>query len=1093
MVSETIKNQIDKILEKASTFNERITSYFAEKNSSGEIIENRLKNWQSKIADGDPGAFKKKCEFDGVDYNIVCHGFSDVSINNPEIFSDWIEILEHILTLYEKKPIEDIKKTYHQLLENTHSIPFAEFFIPFVTAAQTRLKKLIPVDSSLLKDTAYRDLDINLIKRLSYVSSPTLLLEFSYFRSEENNDIYNLFNVDTGKQKKNSKSLYYGFIEKMWQKGIAFFQEYPVLARLLCTITGCWIQSNYIFIKRLKTDIIDINHLFNNKKPVGYVTSIQAGCSDYHNQGQSVYILHFSSGMKLVYKPRGMGIEQGYYKLLQWFNKNISYPPFKILKILNMRDHGWMEYVEHKPCRTHEQVKNFFRRAGMTLCLIYALRGIDFHYENVIANGEHFVLIDLEMLAIPDENENLVDNYRKVKYVVYKPFIESVLKTGILPTREFSIHKDIVMSGLGGIDSKKKKIKSNIWININTDEMDLRYDLIEQEAQKNELFLGNKRINTGDYTREIIDGFEYLYIFIMENKTGIRHEDGPLSHIKGKNARIILRTTQAYATLLEESLNSKYLRDGISRSTIIDLVYKDFIQAPIKPRSWEILMEEAITLFNLDIPIINTYTDGRDISISNKTIKNYLAQSGYELVQERIEGFNKRDMENQIRYIKASFYTSIDNRDFRNRSWDFNKHVNQRISPTEKDLLNEIHNTAEEIKNNCILYREGITWLQVSSIDGEENYGFHPLESNLYDGYPGIAFFLSAYYKLSKRSEYKELALKAVRPLLEILQIDTDQTLIKKTGIGIALGIGSLIYAFTRIAVFLDEKFLLEEARHISERITGEIINSVKNFDIVSGAAGAILAILSLYSEVGDKPILNKAAACGYHLLRNRVTSETGYRAWFNLEPGDRENKLLTGFSHGAAGIAYALLKLYEKTGVDAFKQAAVEAVEYEKSVFNPHENNWPDYRLPLSNEKNKKTYYMESWCHGAPGIGLARLGTINILNNQDIQKDIRSALYVTSRKKLTGVDHICCGNFGRIETLLFAHQVMNEKKYYDEALSKTKWCLQRKSSMNRFFLLPGLPRGLQVYGMFHGISGIGYELLRILDSQTFPSLLLFE
>ncbi len=53
----------------------------------------------------------------------------------------------------------------------------------------------------------------------------------------------------------------------------------------------------------------------------------------------------------------------------------------------------------------------------------------------------------------------------------------------------------------------------------------------------------------------------------------------------------------------------------------------------------------------------------------------------------------------------------------------------------------------------------------------------------------------------------------------------------------------------------------------------------------------------------------------------------------------------LTGMSHGASGIAVALLELHAATGRSDFLEAARGAFAYEDSLFDPKLGNWPDLR----------------------------------------------------------------------------------------------------------------------------------------------------
>ena len=107
---------------------------------------------------------------------------------------------------------------------------------------------------------------------------------------------------------------------------------------------------------------------------------------------------------------------------------------------------------------------------------------------------------------------------------------------------------------------------------------------------------------------------------------------------------------------------------------------------------------------------------------------------------------------------------------------------------------------------------------------------------------------------------------------------------------------------------------------------------------------------------------------CGDHLLQKRSATDAGHCAW-RLPWTSRP---LTGFGHGAAGIACALARLGHATGERRFVDAACEGIAYECAVFSVEAGNWPDFR-GLPGETGP--VYMNAWCHGATGIGLGRLG----------------------------------------------------------------------------------------------------------------------
>jgi lantibiotic modifying enzyme len=165
---------------------------------------------------------------------------------------------------------------------------------------------------------------------------------------------------------------------------------------------------------------------------------------------------------------------------------------------------------------------------------------------------------------------------------------------------------------------------------------------------------------------------------------------------------------------------------------------------------------------------------------------------------------------------------------------------------------------------------------------------------------------------------------------------------------------------------------------------------------------------------VKDAPGLKLAIACGQHLLNHQTGSKYEPRAWKTWR--DRQ---LTGFSQGAAGIAYALLRLFAVTQDSQWLDAATDAIAYERTMFSGDAQNWMDLR-------SEPAKFQVNWANGAPGIGLARLGGLAVLDTEAIRQEIAIALATTQRSMVWGVDSLGWGNFGRIETLLVAAQTLN-------------------------------------------------------------------
>ena len=124
--------------------------------------------------------------------------------------------------------------------------------------------------------------------------------------------------------------------------------------------------------------------------------------------------------------------------------------------------------------------------------------------------------------------------------------------------------------------------------------------------------------------------------------------------------------------------------------------------------------------------------------------------------------------------------------------------------------------------------------------------------------------------------------------------------------------------------------------------------------------------------------------------------------------------------SHGAAGIAWALLQLAAATGDRRFREAAEAGLAYERSLYVAERRNWPDLRSG-SEEGDGSPNFLSTWCHGAPGIALARLDGLRHLDDGTVREEIAIALETTLREGFGRGHCQCHGDLGNLEPLLLA------------------------------------------------------------------------
>ena len=1096
---EVLEAYLGKLVERSSTILERLEIGFLPSipSKSNDIVRSKIERWCQIVTKGDLEKFQKRLAWDGLNLSTVRPAFGSVRLSDAQNFPLWVETFKAGIEASALISVETIEKgaaNEYPCLEPQNPIPFEEVFLPFIQVGRQKLISQTGDSYHCLTAVAHANLERNLLGSLARLYSHAMELKFSVFRAQMQSPLSRILGQ---LQNTHPKHHYQAFIKEMLKGGglLTFFQEYPVLARLVATVTDFWVDASKEFLQRLTSDWSTIEQTFQADTELGQIVSIQPSLSDPHNNRRSVIAVTFSSGLKLIYKPKDLGLEAAYFQLLTWLNQQGISLPFKLLKVLNRSTYGWVEFVEYLPCQDKEEVKRYYQRAGQLLCLLYILGANDCHNENLIACGEYPVVVDLETLMHPrfQEIAGLGEGAEALS-LAHQQLGDSVLRTGLLPRWEVRSdgREAYDVSGLGGVGEQETSYRLPKWENINTDNMSLGHESARIVPQANAPSLEGITLLANDYVEELVDGFEQMYQFFVAQREAFLATDGPLTALAHQQIRCVFRPTQVYALALQKSLQPQCLRDGADRSIELDVLSRALLWSDSKHPFWPLLKAELQALEQMDIPYFTAYSDSDALSVSSdETIEQCFAQPSYNQVIARLQRLGDLYLAQQIAIIRSSLYSMVASEPNQAPLAQNIELKLDAVSPLTQDVMvQQAVAIAQDLQQRAIRAADGsATWIGLEFFPHAKRFQLQPIGYNLYDGSCGIALFLAAVTKVTDDSRFRDLSLGALQPLRKILQhldSESEQKITKLIGIGGAVGLGSIVYALVQISQFLDEPTLFEDAKRAASLISPAAIAADQLFDIMAGAAGAILGLLVLHEVTADPAVLEQAATCGHHLLNHRITSDTGFRTWVTPD-----EKPLTGFSHGAAGIAYALLRLYETTQEAAFLAAAQEAIAYERSVFSPTAGNWPDLRSLIN--KNNQPSFMTTWCHGATGIGLARLGSLAILDTPEIRQEIAIALNTTLKFGLQDIDHPCCGNCGRIELLLVAAQKLSRPELREIAQKQAASVVARAKQAGAFHLFPNLPKDVYNPVFFQGTAGIGYELLRLAYPNILPSVLLWD
>ncbi|MEA2338173.1 MAG: lantibiotic biosynthesis protein, partial [Thermoanaerobaculia bacterium] len=358
---------------------------------------------------------------------------------------------------------------------------------------------------------------------------------------------------------------------------------------------------------------------------------------------------------------------------------------------------------------------------------------------------------------------------------------------------------------------------------------------------------------------------------------------------------------------------------------------------------------------------------------------------------------------------------------------------------------------------------------------------------DLYSGTSGIALFLARLHSVRPDDVIVQTARGAIKQALSIAE-ETQPSLrhaLYSGWIGMALSL-------LDCAELLHEPSLKQEALRLIDGALGHEIDPM-SLDIISGAAGAIVGLCATDRRMGGDRYLAEARRFGEHLLTHAHRDGEAW-SWTTMAPlGPEEQRDLTGYSHGTAGIAVALLELHARTNDERFREGALGAFAYERRHYSAENQNWPDFRS-FASPNPQQTGYSIAWCHGAPGIGLSRLRAFQLTHDETYRNEAEAAIGGTYRSLsiASGGDgySLCHGMGGNAELFIAATDTFGDERYRAVAEMVGDRGIQA-IHLNRNPWPCGVNSGGETPNLMLGTAGIGYFYLRLFDSAAVPSVLL--
>jgi lantibiotic modifying enzyme len=321
--------------------------------------------------------------------------------------------------------------------------------------------------------------------------------------------------------------------------------------------------------------------------------------------------VRFASGLRVVYKPRSLGLEAAFGELVEWWNEPAGGLELFAPRVVDRGRYGWMAFVAHEACPDGDAAGRHYERAGALIALAGLLDATDLHCGNVIAHGEHPVLADLETLLQPrwpGEERSLLD-------------------TGLVPCWiRGPDGGSYDVSGFGAIAAQRFAGAP----------VPLRENVVRLGGQ-----LGGEIVSPAAFAERLLTGFRHAATLLCSRRADLAAADGPLRAFRRQQVRVMLRHSEIYRAALDTP----------------DALGPDSLLRPVRePRLLEaIAAAEHEALGGGDIPRFVAATDSADwMPHPTLTVRGCFTTSSYAALMARARRLEPALFEEQARLLTTA-------------------------------------------------------------------------------------------------------------------------------------------------------------------------------------------------------------------------------------------------------------------------------------------------------------------------------------------------------------------------------------------------------------------------------------------------------
>jgi len=654
---------------------------------------------------------------------------------------------------------------------------------------------------------------------------------------------------------------------------------YPVLARLLGQASTFQADATAELLTRFAADRPRlVAELLDGVDP-GRLTAIRTGLGDTHRHGRAVAVLTFADGRRIVYKPRDLAAHARFRAAVDWFTTREPDIELRTAAVVRGDGYGWVEFVPARPLPDAAAADRFYRRQGALLALLHTFHAADMHFENVIACGDHPVLVDVETLFHPSlaVAADAVDPAARV-------LADSVRRTGLLPTVVVTEHGAEDVSGLGA------GTVTEVVADWTPDERGGLRPVSRQVTRGggNLPTVDGVGIDVTGHEKALLSGFRQGYDALLRHRAELTEL---LACCAEDEVRVAVRNSRGYASMLVESTRPELLRDALVRDRALDVLWLESAQHPLR---WQACRHELADLWAMDVPLFTARPGATDLwSAHGDRLPGVLDRPALTTALAKVDAMSEVDRRDQEWIIAAALATRTPGGGHRSVRPLPGRHAG--IAAPPERLLVSACALADRIVASHLAEADRVNWLGLELVD-DQQWLVLPMGASLGTGYLGVALFLAQVTELSGIARYADMARRALHGLPRMFELVTARPdLVPVIGCGGFDGFGGIAYALARLTTLLGDD-RLRAATRTAVDLAATAARSPGPAGVASGAAGCLAAMTAVHTELGLDEAATLARECADRL--GALVRDTGGRC--GGEPG---------FFAGAAGIAWALDK----------------------------------------------------------------------------------------------------------------------------------------------------------------------------------------